>query len=636
MKYLMPLLLIVSLFSCDEIVNTTSQTKIDTVTVINGERVINIQTDYGVTGQFSNDCDDTQQFQAAIDAATVSGMPIYLPNGTYCVSTVYLASNVKFIGESNTHTIIKSLPAIGTNNPSTFYKPFSWGSVENIAFENLKFDGDRSNASHSSQNVIGILLVNTETIKHLRVNNCIFTNVKNDAIKIVGNPGGSAISTDIRVSNSSFLGNAGDSTTNHFMDAVRLEMYDDDMFDYGRKIFENIVVENCYAEYIRTLADLKRGCSNFLVTSCITKDMHDCHHSVDGSFNGIITDCVGSMTPSFVSQTGTNFIEVQGEDVTIADVVFNGNFVTKNGIVVTDYGTDEEWKQDTLGHISKNIIVDNCNLKNLQFQGIKFINVQYSKISNCSVHNTGYQPYVVDSGTSGRQGPDDVLLTSRNVYLNNNLFTNSGMGISLLGHNHVLGEGNINEYGSTPLEQGSTSLIANTETSFSVTSHGVEYNQNPNLFINPVTTRINFFNTGKEDRVFDTSDAPLNGVGSVLLEDDLTNSLSAVQMDNKIAATYGKAIHFSICARHLSENTGVSFSIVVQEFNGSTFISYTFYGTTSLATTWKKFVGNHKVKDQDTNNLIIQIVPATHINDNQVMGAVKVAAFKISDRPISL
>jgi hypothetical protein len=628
--------LLLVLASCQDIVyiNNVVPPDVDTVSVLNGIKVLNIQKDFGATGRIADDCDDTDAFQTAIDTATLTGDPIYLPNGTYCVSSVNLASNVRFIGESNTHTIIKSLPITGFNNPSTFYKGFSAGSIENVSFEKLMFDGDRASSTDNAHNVIGILLTNTETIKNLRVEKCVFKNVKQDAIRIIGNPGGSVMSDNIRVTNSHFIGGEDSDASDFFSDAVRIELYDQDYpvsgGAYGEIFIQNISIENCYAENIRTLADVKRGCKNFIVTSCITKNMHDCHYSVDGSFNGIISNCVGSMEAGFVPATGTNFIEVQGEQISIDGVSFDGNFITQRGIQITDYGTSAE---NGVGHVSKRIQINNANLANIVDQGIKLINANDARITNCTVDSVGHHPIIIDSGIA-RVDENSNPLTSKNVFLSGNVFSKAGLGIGIVGTGHILGDGNLNEFGSTPLQIGSSGLVTKNETDFTVTSRGREYNPNPNMYVNGSTTRVDHFNTGETGRTLDVNNKPAGAAGSVVLEDNSSSTLGVVQMDEVIPATKGQVIHLSIFGQQSGANT--AFSLVVQEYNGGSFISSTFYGTTYLSTSWKNFICNHKVINASTNNLVVQIVPSTNFNYAPATGSVAVAQFAVSDRPLGI
>lgn len=155
--------------------------------------------------------------------------------------------------------------------------------------------------------------------------------------------------------------------------------------EYGVYTIKNIVCFGSTAKGHRTLADLKRGCEMFSVSQCTTYDMNDCHHSTDGSRNGTFFAVQGVQTGA--SYRTKNFIEIQGEDITVDNFSYdantNGIRTGVAGVLITQY----QYPSLTGECQSKNIAVTKGNIKNINQHAVRFVNCDKASVDNIYAEN---------------------------------------------------------------------------------------------------------------------------------------------------------------------------------------------------------------------------------------------------------
>ena len=174
--------------------------------------------------------------------------------------------------------------------------------------------------------------------------------------------------------------------------------------EYGVYTIKNIVCFGSTAKGHRTLADLKRGCEMFSVSQCTTYDMNDCHHSTDGSRNGTFFAVQGVQTGA--SYRTKNFIEIQGEDITVDNFSYdantNGIRTGVAGVLITQY----QYPSLTGECQSKNIAVGNGIIKNVNQYGVRYVNASASSIDN--IHGVNCK------GVCSFEREQNLLPTKRN------------------------------------------------------------------------------------------------------------------------------------------------------------------------------------------------------------------------------
>lgn len=618
----------------------------------------NVVEDFGVS---INNVDNANAFKEAFKKATKTGRPIFIPNGTYNVSSVLLESNIHLVGESNNLCIIKAINCNDGNgdfsNGGVFnnYERYTQ-QLEDISFKNIRFEGNRNELIDTGRehSIIHLDFKNTGYIRNLTVDNCVFSNCKFRALHIKQHevPEDQYWSKNLRVLNSKFYGNSIDDGTIPAGSAVRIEFRD--TISYGNYFFSDIMIQNCYAEYIRTLADLKRGCTGFVVTKCITKNMHDCHHSVDGSKDGVISACNGTMINGTYSKWKKNFLEVQGENIVISGLSFNADNYSQKGIHITDYCfPNDTMDSKELGNCSKNILISDCVLKNIGYVevlengtdihhgiGIKTTNAHNLSITNCLIENSLAQPISIESGSSDRYDKDLNLLKSRNVTLNGNKYINCNSGITLQGNDNFL----VTNENVTYFRDADLKLTHRKGVSF--TSKWKELNTNPHLLLNDEGNMIKDFETGDLVLEYDTKDKPevvyssidekdgknVEVLGSVIIQDNLTSSLAQVEYNKKIECSKDEVLHVRIYGKKVDHNN--MFSIVFAEYHGDIFRHVKYMYTTDLEDKWKEFYCNYVPSSSDIDNVRIKLCPATIGNNPEALGKVKIAKLNISKTPI--
>ncbi|ELB7319707.1 hypothetical protein RH625_000578 [Enterobacter hormaechei] len=150
---------------------------------------------------------------------------------------------------------------------------------------------------------------------------------------------------------------------------------------YGTYTIRNIISRGNTSFGHRTMNDFKRGCERWTIDACQTNDMNDCHHSTDGSRFGTFTGSnIGIQTG--ISANTKNYFELQAENVSILGGTYKaapGNSQAgQAGIFIADY----KYPSETNYHQSKNIIIDNVNISNVNQGAVRLNNTANVKVGN--------------------------------------------------------------------------------------------------------------------------------------------------------------------------------------------------------------------------------------------------------------
>ena len=562
---------------------------------------------YGVSGE--DGIDDTEKIQKCIDENSC----IFFPPGTYNYKTLKLKSNLKIFGDN---AILKCLDASIINKNTASITPyFNDNMFENVFIDNLIFDGNKELIKGNWYDIIGIFALNDETVSNINITNCRFLKFKQDAIRFIYNKNSSI--SNISINNCIFDGVY--SNEKYSLNAIRF-IINTYVNTYGVYPASNININNCKAHQCRTLADIKRGCKNVSITSCYTKNMHDCHHSVDGSKDIIFSNIFCEMTENFIPATGTNFIEIQGEDITVSNVVANGNNVTKDGIMIQDYGHPDE---NGVGHNSINININNCNIKNIKRNGITFINTISSIIENCYIENAGSHSYGIASG-SGNNDIDGNKLSCGLNHFTNLRYKNCHYKTSI---SNILNDDKIVVINNVVNENNFTDIYS-IDTEMKKVKFKIDMKNN--LILNRCFevegSKIKYFSSEPQATFEISTDKPIGCVNAIKVIDNEAGNLGALPYATKLEAKKGDLLTLFIKAKKYSSDR---FGIVINEYNNNTWVANGFISSPALEDSWVEYISNYKIKNENTNCVEISILPATGYNNPNATGATLITDFRV-------
>jgi hypothetical protein len=567
--------------------------------------------------RLTGETDDTNRIQRAINFIKTQnfgasqGGKLSFSGNTYTVKQLNIPSDIIFFSDKG--AVIQSIDAGVVTEGAMFQSMYPAYNLKNVVFDGLTFDGNKDNITYSYYQIIGIWVTDGYRLDGLTIKNCTFKNSKEDCIKVVGKDS-TAKADNIVIQNNRFLGRINENST-YSGNALRIVLNRYTSANYGYIFATNVKVHNNYAEYIRTLADIKRGVSKFIITDNTTKNLYDIDISSDGSYYGIIANNVLETEETFVPTNGDNSIEVQGEYHNIYGNVIT--FKKTNGISITDYGHPDEG--GNLGHTPRNIKIYANLIKKVGGVGIKAVNPDGLDITENTIVQC-QTPIVVDSGT-GRNYSGGGALTAGKSFVANNRMSNYSYGLSLKGSNPILGSGNIDDNGMTPVTYNASTYVPQS---------GKELNPNSYLDIDTTTSKIKFFNSG--ENVVSASTKPNGTYNAVTVSDTSTTSMASVtNTDFKIPAKANDIIHIGLS---VLKNTSADFGINIKEYNGTTWIKNNFIQFLP-STSWQRFRTTYKVTDPTCDNVVIDINPSRSYNDNTNTGKTDIALFNISKHPIN-
>ena len=548
--------------------------------------------------------DDTAAIQKAIDESNY----LYIPEGVYCYTKIKLKSDLIIVGDNAT---LKSLNVTTSGNDASIIPEYENNKIENIHIEGITFEGNKENISHEYYDVIGFFALNDEQIKNITINDCKFNNFKEDGIRFMYSKNASI--SDISIKDCDFYGVTND---NPSLNGIRFVM-DSYIDTYGYYPVNNVYIHDCKGEMIRTLCDIKRGCQNVIISNCFTHNMNDCHNSIDGSKNVIIANIISSMDEEFTPTVGANFIEIQGEDITVKNIIGEGSAKVRDGLQVTDYGHLEE---NGLGHNSKNILIFQCLFKNVIRNGYNIMNGNNIKVSECSIENAGVHSYAFVSGDGRNDSNNNKIVAGLNHLVNSNEL-NCVYGLTvknMINDNIILNVDNVkNEngyfrfYGSDLLNK---LVMSITKTK--------PINLNSELEMND--TDVNYY-TSSNVTCEQTIEKNIGCYNGVKITDNLTTKLGELECKCKFEAKKDDIFTFVVNAKKDSSY----FSVLVKEYNGSEWLANTFISSQQMNDEWNEYVGQCKIQNENTTHVLICLVPASGYNNPSATGSLYVSGFEV-------
>lgn len=615
------------------------------------------------------------QVDAAIAAAqaravAAGGGVVVLPAGSYPSQTLPAPAGGVFFtsaGGRGSTTLYRDNPAAGGHWCA---RNRDGVSVANYGWLGVSFDGRRANLPNASaewyRNAFYFAADANAQFTGIYFLECDFKNVQQDAIRFeawsstsgsnrVRVIGGSCttepayrytVTSDAVALASTDSRQAGG---NHFRQHQTYEIYlapaDPSGADaaYGRINFVDSVYAYNKASYCRTGADIKRGSRRAWVLFCETYNMHDCHHSMDGSFDWLLLGNQGQQAAAY--GTNTNFIEFQGERGCIKANVFDGGGNAMDGIFGHDYqgpwGTPGGHGEH--GQVSAQIQIEGNTIRNVARSGVRLLNIWGGSVVNNVISLCGYYGVLHSSGASRYASDGVTRLYGKSLFIAGNTidttgtdaaFLNQKPGVSCQHANgvpwfpDVLGAnrdsaGIENYYVPSGLARkvGAAGAGATTYCRFVKASAHKELNPNRWLDVASATT-IKFWdaNSGGQlsaaTQVTTAASLPTDAPQAATLS-DADATLRTARLVSGLAASAGDVVYVRFKTKR-GTNTGES--VMVQEKTGTgSFLSSNYIATDVAPAAWTEYLARFLVTQGD--NVQINLVPAANSNNGAATGA---------------
>ncbi|AWH89836.1 hypothetical protein HYN51_15600 [Limnobaculum parvum] len=556
----------------------------------------------------------------------------------YIVNQIQLVSGAHISGISKAESKLLLVPPkvlVGSGETANLYHRADSGDLSDILIEHLTIDGGRCpNPPQQYHHIIGVWLGGSELVKNISIRECDFKNAGEDFIKF------SVSSNRAKVSNV-FVENCRFVTEDDKIDlpgysmsssgnAVRTILTTSSTSNYGTEAIYNVNITDCFAKRIRTLADFKRGTSSSLVKNCYTEDMFDCHHSTDGAFDICFSDLTCFTSLDFTKGTATNFIEAQGERLTISNISGFGNNVTKLGIFITDYGLPAE---NSVGHQSVNCTISDVKLEGLLSDGIKVQNGINCNVSNIDIKTCLGHSVLFTSGIARIDSNGLRLKGQGNSYDNisgcgwafppksQGINFARGLAINEHGQDDIYIPGTVlrvaeNDYGDWSSKYEPENLITNRYMEF---------------IPNTTSNVIGMMNGRFYEEVITAPSTPSGVISAITLND--ASSVSLREIYHPPFMAWPNDLFY--CRIWVMKGTAPYFAIVMQELDANkTTINSTFYSySTGSLTAWTELVMKHKITNANAAFVMVGLIPASGSNSPQNKGTTHVADWRCGRSP---
>lgn len=265
--------------------------------------------------------DDTAAIQAAINAAAISGLPVYVPSGTYKVTSLIYTSNLRIFGAGSRLSILKRQVASSSGVLGGVVGGIgALTAVEDLIVEDLTFDGDQANTTYGSN---AAALLHAYHCKRVTVKRCRFMNGSGYGVGLQGFPTAAAGKVgpqmDVYLEKCEFLNNGYINGSPASADGIDV------------KDSERLTLIDCYSEGNSDKGFNLRG-RYISVFGCRSKsnaigwdiNAHNSAVTDDADTYATLTGCAA------ISNTGAGFVATSTED-SVTRVSFVGCIAKSNG-----------------------------------------------------------------------------------------------------------------------------------------------------------------------------------------------------------------------------------------------------------------------------------------------------------------
>lgn len=598
--------------------------------------------------------DSAAAFQAAANAASlIGGAKVFVPIGTHAIGTFAPQSNVTFQGVPGASWIKQIQP--GTNTQTGIYKAAGAGSLSNVEFRDLNFDGQRlQNPSNQANELVALIADAGETISDIRFVNCYFQDAQNNFIaaymsastgivRRVWADGCRFITTPAKrfTTGSAAAGGRGLS-----QDGLRLQQTWDQTgtfhgSGYATPQYFDCRMTGCYGESIRTLCDFKRGGKNlFMGAGCIAVNMGDTYFSCDGCFDVVFSGFTGRMETTFTGPTNNNdFVEFQVENGTVSDFTFDGNGLIRDGVWISDYGTPaENWDGGNRGHQSVGVKVFGGTVRGCTGNGYRMSNGQSCSIRDVYAENCG-RSVGVESGVTHNAADGSTPLQSHAAQIgpimSNGCTNRATIGSTAIGSRWSF---SANELGQDYYDVGTTATPnggAGTTNALSIALNAPYQSDSKELNPNPLFGASQSYYVPSGGLVVGSAGPPNGAPAAISLQDSNASGIENLQASETPLLTQGQLFFQRLSAQYPGAGGSHQWSIQVSELDSSSSViaSY-YYSVTSFHLSgggWIDYDLGHTAQNANCFKVAFQINPAAiSSTDTATTGKINVANWRWS------
>jgi len=368
---------------------------------------------------------------------------------------------------------------------------------------------------------------------------------------------------------------------------------------YGLRQILNVQVRGGSGRGWRTYADLKRGTSKFVVDGVITEDMSDCHHSVDGAFFGAIDNVVGTQTSALLPTK--NFIEMQGEDITVGAWKYNGTtgLGAIAAVLVTSYAYPTE--SATAYHQSKRIDILNGTATGIDQNVVRLQDAIDCTVNGLKVSTSTLSGVSIEHPTTAPNGGANTAVPTRNVVDN------------------ITGVASVGTYGVNIAATAIQTRIGNIEGYLGKVTGNIAYtpiypdNENPNRqMILDSTGFLTGWSLTASCTVSQNSSCPAWAAFSVLINGANAAFLDEAILGNKVRVAAGDVVNVRASTLF---GTATATGILFQELDSTGgFLSNDFQNVPANSSTWTENIIYHMVTGSTCANVRVIILPNTNFN----------------------
>jgi hypothetical protein len=570
--------------------------------------------DFGAVGDGVTD--DTVAIQAAFDHCGLTNTPLEIIGWCKVGRLLIKYANLVVFSKDARANGFLFAPISSAGAPSYvldgyIMKQATTSSTTNISFNNVGFNGGYDSTAWGSYTAIAAIRIRATagaTDANIETNGCYFLNPQDDCLSVTPDKDSFVSRVNVVGCTAEVTDPAKSTRTGNLVrtliDYVGSITHAANA-TYNKKNIKNITVLDCYATGIRTLADLKRGSVNYLVSDCTTENMSDCHFSVDGGSNGVLKGLVGRQTLAAATTPTKNFVEIQGEDISLSDFQFTSSSAYSGvaTVLITDYADTAEGVG--AAHQSRRVKVSKGITSGSASHGYRMQNAYDCSFTDVTVSDCTLDAAAIEYIAS-RTDPTYGVLTPVNNLVDNITATTIRYGVNLpsSGSGNKVGRVNVastinkvdnqNNGTWTPL-YGVLNSNINSPFAF-VTAEAVPFNYAVSSASCTTTVAIDFpgeWNMG----------VSVNGADAAVLD--------SVAPKNRVPCSPSDVVVVDVWAKL---GTATVCGLLIQQYNGTTFLSSHFVGLTATNAAWTNNKYYFRVDNASATNLRVQILPNANSN----------------------